>query len=75
MIRGKAEYWFEIWQRGIVVAEGAGPVLEDVGREIVRYAVQYVQDGPIEIRGSQALRPDRSGGATVTRVQYTRASK
>lgn len=57
MAKRNGEYWFEIWQGGIVVAEGSGPFLDDVGRDMVRYAVQYVQDGPVEIRGSQELRP------------------
>lgn len=54
----QGEYWFEIWQGGIVVAEGSGPFLDDIGREMVRYAVQYVQDGvPITIKGSPQLKP------------------
>lgn len=49
------EYEFEIWQRGIVVACGSGTSLDDVRREMLHYAMQYVQDGPIKITGSKEL--------------------
>lgn len=51
------EYHFEIWQGGIVVAGGSGPDAEEVCQEMVRYATQYVQDGPIKITGSPELKP------------------
>lgn len=57
----RREYHFEIWQRGVVVAEGSGPDLHEVGREMVYYAVQYVQDGPITIKGSPELAPHGDG--------------
>lgn len=59
--RGHQEYWFEIWQDGTVVAEGSGPVRFDVGREMVRYALQYIQDGPITIKSSPELRDGADG--------------
>ena len=52
------EYHFEIWQHGIVVAEGSGFDAGDVTREMVRYAEQYVMDGPITITGSPELAPE-----------------
>lgn len=53
-------YHFEIWQGGICVASGSGPDLHETGREMVRYATQYVQDGPITIKGSPELKPHGS---------------
>jgi hypothetical protein len=47
----KAGYHYEIWQDGIRVAAGSGDVLEDVRRDMVHYASQYIQDGPIDLRG------------------------
>lgn len=51
-------YTFQIWQGGIVVVEGGGQDLEEVKREMVHYAAQYVQDGPIKITGSPELAPE-----------------
>lgn len=51
------EYHWEIWQGGIVVASGSGYDAESVCGEMVRYATQYVQDGPIKITGSPELAP------------------
>jgi hypothetical protein len=51
------EYRFDIWQGGIVVASGSGYDAEAVCSEMVRYAAQYVQDGPIKITGSPELAP------------------
>lgn len=53
------EYHWEIWQGGIAVAMGSDTDLGAAGREMVRYAVQYVQDGPITIKGSPELAPYR----------------
>jgi hypothetical protein len=53
------DYHFKIWQGGIVVVEGGGADLEDVKRDMVHYAAQYVQDGPIKITGHPALGPDK----------------
>lgn len=47
-------YEFEIWQDGVSVAGGSGSDLEAIKREMVHYAAQYVQDGPIKITGSPA---------------------
>lgn len=62
------EFWFEIVQGGIVVACGSGPDQDAVTREAVHYAAQYLQDGPVQIRGtikSPALppHPDKREGA------------
>lgn len=45
------EYHYEIEQDGIVVASVSGPDHNFVRGEIVRYARQYMMDGPISIRG------------------------
>ncbi len=54
-----SEYEFKIWQNSIVVAEGSGPDLDDVRRDMLHYATQYVQDGPIKITGSPELAPEK----------------
>lgn len=51
-------YEFEIWQDGVSVAGGSGSDLEAIKREMVHYAAQYVQDGPIKITGSPELAPE-----------------
>lgn len=51
------DYEFEIWQGGIAVAMGSGPDLDAVRREMLHYATQYIQDGPITIKGSPELAP------------------
>lgn len=55
----RKEYHFDIWQAGIVVVSGHGYDLEEIKREMVRYATQYVQGGPIKITGSPELAPER----------------
>lgn len=53
-------YSFEIVQGGVVVVEGDGDNLDDVRREMLHYAMMYVQDGPITIKGSPELAPENS---------------
>jgi hypothetical protein len=55
-----SRYRWQIIQGGIVVAEGSGDDLESVKTDMVHYAVQYVQDGPIKIVGSPELGPTRA---------------
>jgi hypothetical protein len=57
MKSSEKEYSWSIEQGGIVVAEGSGFDVETVKREMVHYAVQYAQDGPIRIKGSPELKP------------------
>jgi hypothetical protein len=45
-----AVYQFEVWQGDDLQASGEAALLEDMRREAVRYAVQYGQDGPIDVR-------------------------
>lgn len=52
-------YTFEIVQGGIAVVIGGGDNLDDVRREMVHYAMMYVQDGPITIKGSPELAPEK----------------
>lgn len=52
-------YSFEIVQDGIAVVVGGGNDLDDVRREMLHYAMIYLQDGPITIKGSPELAPDR----------------
>jgi hypothetical protein len=51
------EYHWTIWQNDIAVAEGSGFDIEGTKIEMVRYAAQYAQDGPITITGSPELAP------------------
>jgi hypothetical protein len=67
--RYREGYHFEIWQGGVMVVEGSGPDLDEVGREMVRYAVQYVQDGPITIKGSPQLHPPGGHGERAAGTQ------
>lgn len=39
------EWEFEIWQLGVMVANGSGPNCDDVLREARHYFAQYQQDG------------------------------
>lgn len=41
---------YELWQDGIVVASVSSPSDERSIHEILHYAGQYWQDGPLEIR-------------------------
>lgn len=43
-------YTYELWQDGIMVASVCGGTEEQARREIEHYAMQYVVDGPVEIR-------------------------
>lgn len=43
------EWKARLWQDGIVVARVYGPDGERVQREILHYARQYEQDGPVRI--------------------------
>lgn len=52
-------YWFEIWQGGVCVADGRGPDAEEMCSEMVRYAQQYVADGPVTLKCSPELAPVR----------------
>lgn len=45
------ESTYEVWQDGICVASVTSNNQDDAKREIMRYAIQYMQDGPIEVRG------------------------
>ena len=47
-----AEYTFELWQNGVMVASVDGPSLDRARAEIMHYAAMYAQDGPCEIRGA-----------------------
>jgi hypothetical protein len=51
------EYHYEIWQNDIAVVEGSGSDLDAVRRDMLHYAMIYLQDGPIQIRGHPALGP------------------
>ena len=53
------EYEFQIWQGGTIVALGSGADLDAVRRDMLHYAMQYVQDGPIKITGSPELAPEK----------------
>ena len=59
-----ADYTFELWQNGIMVASVDGPDLIRVRAEIMHYAAQYIEDGPLEIRGANvaALRHSPNPG-------------
>jgi hypothetical protein len=45
---------FELWQDGIMVAEVEGPTFEEARSEIMHHAMDYAQDGKVEIRGPEA---------------------
>jgi hypothetical protein len=47
-----APYAYEIEQDGVVVASVSGPDHDQVRSEILRYARQYMQRGPITIWGT-----------------------
>lgn len=44
------QYRFEIWQDGMVVAEGSGSNRDAVRAEAMHYAMVYAQDGRAVIR-------------------------
>jgi hypothetical protein len=44
------EWKAEIWQDKMMVVRVTGETEADVRNEINHYAVQYAQDGPLEIR-------------------------
>ncbi|HSV24659.1 MAG TPA: hypothetical protein VLJ17_16725 [Xanthobacteraceae bacterium] len=48
------EYELEVWQSGLMVASVHGPDFDFVHGEAMHYALQYAQDGPVEIRGIPA---------------------
>jgi hypothetical protein len=52
------EYHFEIVQGGLVVAEGSGADLDNLRFEMLHYAMVYVQDGPVLLKGSPELMPE-----------------
>lgn len=61
-------YRFQIWQGGMVVAEGSGGDSAAVRREAMHYAMMYAQDGPVQIRSRdyEALFGEaRASGAEV----------
>lgn len=45
------EYDLEIWQAGVCVASVQGYDFDRVHSDAMHYAFQYMQDGPIEIKG------------------------
>ena len=45
------DFTFELWQDGFAVASATASDVEQARREIMHYARQYVQDGPVEIKG------------------------
>lgn len=45
------ETTYEVWQDGQRVASATSASKLEVLKEIARYANQYAQDGPIEIKG------------------------
>lgn len=46
------EHTYEIWQRDIMVVSVTADDLDEARREILHYLVQYGQDGPCSIRGT-----------------------
>ena len=48
----KVKNWFraEVWQDDALVACVEGADAEGVGREIMHYAAQYAEDGPVVIK-------------------------
>lgn len=51
------EHEFELWQDGIMVAAAGSDNEDEARREIWHYAMQYVQDGPIEIKSPTGSDP------------------
>lgn len=41
-------YEFELWQGDEMVARASGP-RDDALREVMHYAAQYAQDGPVQV--------------------------